>query len=175
MGVRTKDRISSPPQVTHTTYSTHQNCPRSFKKCVCGSLPQGFDSPGLGCSKASSFPKAPWGILRYVQGSKATAQKKGKREKSQLLAVLVLSLMYNTKYSGGVEIRNGGSVWSFAEIYNTIPSTCICCTLHVHYLSVADNCQPQPPGSEGSREPRSPPGSIWMVTVNMWQAGGSSH
>lgn len=74
-------RISSPPQAAHTTYSTHQNCPRSFKKCVCGSLPQGFDSPGLGSSKASSFPKAPWVILRYVQGSKATAQKKRKKRK----------------------------------------------------------------------------------------------
>lgn len=81
MGVRTKDRISSPPQAAHTTYSTHQNCPRSFKKCVCGSLPQGFDSPGLGSSKASSFPKAPWVILRYVQGSKATAQKKREKRK----------------------------------------------------------------------------------------------
>lgn len=64
-----------------------------------------------GVSKASSFPKAPWVSLRYVQGSKATAQKKKKvkREKSQLLAFLVSSLMCNTKYSGGVEIRNGGS------------------------------------------------------------------
>lgn len=72
--------------------------------------PPGFDSPGLGSSKVSSFPKAPWVILRYVQGSKATTQKKkGTREKSQLLAFLVSSLMYNTEYSGGIEIRNGGS------------------------------------------------------------------
>lgn len=70
--------------------------------------PPGFDSPGLASSKASSFPKAPWMILRYVQGSKATTQKKRNKRK-KLLAFLVSSLMYNTEYSGGIEIRNGGS------------------------------------------------------------------